>query len=59
MGGGGPFLFVKTIETVIRLCTVLKKNMGEVVLKIGAFFTFFNLVMMGGGGLMCPLQIDR
>ena len=30
-GGGGlkvpsPFLFVKTIEKVIRLCTVLKKN---------------------------------
>ena len=32
MGGGGlkvppPFLFVKTIEKVIRLCTVLKKKL--------------------------------
>ena len=31
-GGGGlkvppPFLFVKTIEKVIRLCTVLKKKL--------------------------------
>ena len=45
-----PFLFVKTIEKVIRLCIVLrKKNFRVRVLKIGPFFMVFNLVLMGGG----------
>ena len=37
---------------------VEKKKIRVRVLKIGPFFMKFNLVMMGGG-LMCPLQIDR
>ena len=54
-----PFLFMKTIEKVIRLCTVLNFFFWVVVLKIGQFFTFLNLVMIGGGGLMWPFNIDR
>ena len=45
-GGGlkvSPYLFVKIIEKVIRLCT-------EVFWKMGPFFTQCDLVMMGGGG---------
>ena len=54
------FLFVKTIEKVIRLCTVLKKK------KLSGSFedrTISHVSQLsydgGGGGLMCPLQIDR
>ena len=36
-----PFLFVKTIEKVMRLCTV-------VVLKIWAFFTYFIYLSVMG-----------
>ena len=48
MGKGGVsnpllFLFVKTIEKVIRLIILV------VALKVWAFFTYFNLVLMEGG----------
>ena len=57
MGGGGlkvspPFLFVKTIEKVIRLCIVL------IFLGDMDNFRDFNLVLMVGDRI-CPLQIDR
>ena len=39
------FLFVKKIEKVIRLCTVLKMFFLVLVLKIRPFFPFLNLVI--------------
>ena len=62
MGGGGEgskcpppllFLFVNTIEKVIRLCTVLKFFFRVVVFRIGPFFKNFLFVFcwcVGWGG---------
>jgi len=52
------FLFVKTIEKVRRLCTVLKKKKLSGSLEDRAFFHVIQL-SYDGGGLMCPLKIDR
>ena len=51
------FLFVKTIEKVIRLCTGLKKQILSGSFEDRAIFHVSQLSYYGGG-LMCPLQID-
>ena len=64
MGGGGskgppPFLFVKTIEKVIRLCIVLKKFFFECEFW-RAIFHGFQLSYDGGGALCAHYRsIDR
>ena len=52
------FLFVETIEKVIRLCTVLKKKSFSGSFEDRAIFHVSQL-SYDGGGLMCQLQIDR
>ena len=52
------FLFVKTIEKVIRLCTVLKNKSLSGSFEDRAIFHVSQLSYDGGGGLMCPLQVD-
>ena len=55
------FLFVKTIEKEIRLCTVLNKKYLSGSFEDRAIFHVSQLSYDGveGEGLMCPLQIDR
>ena len=50
-------LFVKIIEKVIRLCTVLILFLSDSFKDMGNFRDF-NLVLMAGDRI-CPLQIDR
>ena len=63
-GGGGskypPFLFVKTIEKVIRLCTVLKKKSLSGSFEDRAIFHVSQLSYDGGGGLCASYRsIDK
>ena len=52
-------LFVKTIEKVIRLCTVLKNKNLSGSFEDWAIFHVIQLSYDGGRDLMCPFQIDR